>query len=60
MLNQQLEYSALIEDYMAMSAGELLDEVKIALRMSEPEAASMTKLELAKEMAKFELAMFFK
>ncbi len=59
-MNQKLEYSALIEDYMAMSAGDLLDEVKVALHMGDVEAASLTKLEMAKEMARFELSMFFR
>lgn len=57
---QKIEYNELIEDYMSLDVKDLWQDAFFALRKTETELASMTKLEIASEMARYELGQFFK
>ena len=60
MLIQKNEYSALVQDYMAMSNVDLMSDAEVVLRKFDTELASMTKFEIACEMARYELNTYFK
>lgn len=57
---QKNVYSELVEDYMSMSNVELMSDAELALHKFDTELASMTKFEIACEMARYELNTYFK